>query len=370
MERALSARDAALAEGAEALARADRRARRRAGADRAARGRSATRSPTAWSRASASSREVRAELERALARAERIEAVGAQAREQATRMRMARCATRPSVASRLQELSEAPMAARGRLVESLRAAIERCGAANGAGPRRGRAARGPGRRDLRGAGRGRGRAAGGLLAAGRVRGRGRGDRGDLGDLGAALRPRAGDARDESWPSRSSCCASSRSGRRSSSGCATGGSTGWCSTSTPSLGQPAGRDGARSAHGDARSGCSKALADPDRQRHRRRPRATSRRGAAEAAPSGRAPADDRVNERYDLVFEPRRRWDERFFRISMQMGRLRTLPTDRVRGPRPIGRGHRTGSSGLQYDGATMSVAALPVTVLRELAAAT
>jgi hypothetical protein len=77
---------------------------------------------------------VRAELERALARLERADAVGAQAREQATRMRMSALRDAADVAQRLQELSDAPMAARGRLAESLRAAIERCGGGNGAAP--------------------------------------------------------------------------------------------------------------------------------------------------------------------------------------------------------------------------------------------
>ena len=63
------------------------------------------------------------------------------------------------------------------------------------------------------------------------------DRRDVGDLGEAVR--AGRATLEMRStSRSSCCASSRSGRRSSSGCATGASTGSCSTSRTSRRQAA------------------------------------------------------------------------------------------------------------------------------------
>jgi hypothetical protein len=70
---------------------------------------------------------LRAELERALERVRRLEAVGAQARGQATRMRLRALREVADVSARLEELSAAPTAARGRLVESLRAAIERCG---------------------------------------------------------------------------------------------------------------------------------------------------------------------------------------------------------------------------------------------------
>ncbi|MET0750135.1 MAG: hypothetical protein ABWZ43_03665 [Solirubrobacterales bacterium] len=139
VERALMARDTALAEGAEVLARETtelagariRIAQLEAVCDALS------------DRVVARDRELdelRAELGRALARAERNEAVGAQAREQATRMRMAALRDAAEVSSRLRELSEAPMAARGRLAESLRAAIERCGEGdapreNGSAPR-------------------------------------------------------------------------------------------------------------------------------------------------------------------------------------------------------------------------------------------
>jgi hypothetical protein len=71
--------------------------------------------------------EARAELHWALAQVVRYEAIGPQARAQATRMRMRALRDAAEVSERLQELSEAPPAARGRLAESLRAAIERCG---------------------------------------------------------------------------------------------------------------------------------------------------------------------------------------------------------------------------------------------------
>ena len=136
VERALEARDAAITEGAEALAWADGELER-------------TRSrivqldvvcDTLSERVVERERElatVRAELDRALSRVARADALGPQAREQATRMRMTALRDAAEVARRVQELSEAPMAARGRLAESLRVAIERCGgepAANGNGP--------------------------------------------------------------------------------------------------------------------------------------------------------------------------------------------------------------------------------------------
>jgi hypothetical protein len=132
VERALSERDAAIAGAATALAGAD-------GELETARARIAQLEgvcDTLSKRVVERERElaqVRAELERALARVERADAVGAQAREQATRLRMSALRDAADVARRVQELSEAPMAARGRLAESLRVAIERCGAENGAG---------------------------------------------------------------------------------------------------------------------------------------------------------------------------------------------------------------------------------------------
>jgi len=69
------------------------------------------------------------ELDRALARAERIEAIGAAARGQATRLRLRALNDAAQLAPLLEELSEAPTVARGRLLESLRTAIERCGEA-------------------------------------------------------------------------------------------------------------------------------------------------------------------------------------------------------------------------------------------------
>ena len=139
VERALMARDTALAEGADALARETTElagARTRIAQLEAV-------CDALSDRVVARDRELdelRAELGRALARAERNESVGAQAREQATRMRMAALRDAAEVSSRLRELSEAPMAARGRLAESLRAAIERCGEGdapreNGSAPR-------------------------------------------------------------------------------------------------------------------------------------------------------------------------------------------------------------------------------------------
>ena len=140
VERALMARDTALAEGADALAR---EATELAGARTRIAQLEAV-CDALSDRVVARDRELdelRAELGRALARAERNESVGAQAREQATRMRMAALRDAAEVSTRLQELSDAPMAARGRLAESLRAAIERCGERRRAARERLRAAR-------------------------------------------------------------------------------------------------------------------------------------------------------------------------------------------------------------------------------------
>jgi hypothetical protein len=135
VDRALADRDAALADGAAALARVD-------GELEGTRARVVQLEVVCDAlseRVVERERElagVRKELERALARLARADALGPQAREQATRMRMSALRDAAEVARRVQELSEAPMAARGRLAESLRVAIERCGggaAANGDG---------------------------------------------------------------------------------------------------------------------------------------------------------------------------------------------------------------------------------------------
>lgn len=82
--------------------------------------------------------EARAELERArveteggmrslLALAGEIERVRSQARGQATRIRMRALGDAVELAARLQALSDGPAASRGRLLDSLQAAIERIG---------------------------------------------------------------------------------------------------------------------------------------------------------------------------------------------------------------------------------------------------
>ncbi len=127
VDAAVAARDAALAEGSAALARqGDELERHRARIAQlevvcdllsdavVARGRELA--------------ETRAALAAALGRVERLEAVGPQARGQATRIRMRALRDAAELSGRLSELSEAPTAARGRLLESLEGAIERVGA--------------------------------------------------------------------------------------------------------------------------------------------------------------------------------------------------------------------------------------------------
>jgi hypothetical protein len=127
VDRALAARDAALAEGATALAwHAGELEQRRARiaqlemvcdelCDRVV-------------DRDHELRAIRAELEWARREVAKIEALGGQARGQATRIRLRALRDAVEVSTRLDELSQSPAAARGRLLDSLRGAIERLGA--------------------------------------------------------------------------------------------------------------------------------------------------------------------------------------------------------------------------------------------------
>jgi multidrug efflux pump subunit AcrA (membrane-fusion protein) len=70
---------------------------------------------------------LRAELESALARAERLLAIAPQAREQATRMRLQALREVAELDARMRDLTAAPTHTRGRLAEAVRRAVERCG---------------------------------------------------------------------------------------------------------------------------------------------------------------------------------------------------------------------------------------------------
>jgi hypothetical protein len=124
VDRALAAREQALSEGAAALAwHAGELAQRHARivhlevvCDRLS------------DRVVARERELTgllAELEKARAQAAKIEAMGSQARGQATRIRLRALRDAAELSARLEELSESPTAARGRLLDSLRGAIDR-----------------------------------------------------------------------------------------------------------------------------------------------------------------------------------------------------------------------------------------------------
>jgi hypothetical protein len=127
VDRALAARDAALAEGAKALAwhagELDQRRARIAQLEMVC--------DDLCDRVVDRDREltaIRVELEWARREVAKIEALGSQARGQATRIRLRALRDAVEVSARLDELSQSPAAARGRLLDSLRAAIERLGA--------------------------------------------------------------------------------------------------------------------------------------------------------------------------------------------------------------------------------------------------
>jgi hypothetical protein len=71
---------------------------------------------------------MRAELTAAGLRLAKLEAIGPQARGQATRIRMRALHDAVELSARLEELTKSPTADRGRLLDSLRGAIERLGA--------------------------------------------------------------------------------------------------------------------------------------------------------------------------------------------------------------------------------------------------
>ncbi len=68
---------------------------------------------------------LRRQLATAHARVEKLAVVGPQARRQATRIRLRALREAAELSARLEELSDAPTAARGRLLDSLQGAIER-----------------------------------------------------------------------------------------------------------------------------------------------------------------------------------------------------------------------------------------------------
>jgi hypothetical protein len=74
---------------------------------------------------------IRAELSAGREQVAKVEAMGSQARGQATRIRMRALRDAAELSARLEELSESPTAARGRLLDSLQGAIDRFGADEG-----------------------------------------------------------------------------------------------------------------------------------------------------------------------------------------------------------------------------------------------
>jgi len=126
VDKALTARDAALAEGAKSLAwHAAELERRRA------RVKQLEMVCDALSdRVVARDRELetmRAELTWARREVDKIEAMGAQARGQATRIRLQALREASELSARLAEVSQSPAADRGRLLDAIRAAIDRMG---------------------------------------------------------------------------------------------------------------------------------------------------------------------------------------------------------------------------------------------------
>ena len=139
VDEALTARDAALAEGAKSLAwHAGELERRRA---RVAQLELVC--DTLSDKVVARDRELislRAELSRARREVDKIEAMAAQARGQATRIRLQALREASELSARLAEVSQSPTADRHRLLDAIRGAIDRMGlkeaaeaAANGNG---------------------------------------------------------------------------------------------------------------------------------------------------------------------------------------------------------------------------------------------
>jgi hypothetical protein len=126
VDKALTARDAALAEGAKSLAWHAAELERR-------RGRVSQLElvcDALSDRVVARDRELetmRAELTWARREVDKIEAIGAQARGQATRIRLQALREASELSSRLAEVSQSPAADRGRLLDAIRGAIDRMG---------------------------------------------------------------------------------------------------------------------------------------------------------------------------------------------------------------------------------------------------
>jgi hypothetical protein len=126
VDKALMARDAALAEGAKSLAwhaaELERRRTRVAQLELVC--------DTLSDKVVARDRELeslRAELSRARRDVDKIEAMAAQARGQATRIRLQALREASELSARLAEVSRSPAADRGRLLDAIRGAIDRRG---------------------------------------------------------------------------------------------------------------------------------------------------------------------------------------------------------------------------------------------------
>jgi chromosome segregation ATPase len=126
VEKALAARDAALAEGAKSLAwhagELERRRERVAQLELVC--------DMLSDRVVRRDRELesmRAELTWARREVDRIEAMGVQARSQATRIRLQALREASELSARMAEVSQSPAADRGRLLDAIRAAIDRMG---------------------------------------------------------------------------------------------------------------------------------------------------------------------------------------------------------------------------------------------------
>ena len=130
VKAALEARDAALAEGAKALAwhagELERQRTRIRQLDVVC--------DQLCDRVVARDREldgIRAELAWARHEMDKIDALGAQARGQATRIRLQALREASELSARLAELSQSPVADRARLLDAIRAAIDRMGLGEG-----------------------------------------------------------------------------------------------------------------------------------------------------------------------------------------------------------------------------------------------
>jgi hypothetical protein len=126
VDKALTARDAALAEGAKSLAWHAAELERR----RARVGQLELVCDALSDRVVARDRELetmRAELTWARREVDKIEAIGAQARGQATRIRLQALREASELSARLSEVSQSPAADRGRLLDAIRGAIDRMG---------------------------------------------------------------------------------------------------------------------------------------------------------------------------------------------------------------------------------------------------